>query len=201
MPDTHSTRAEPWAAALLAHKSECSPGSHPRAVPLVRWSTCSSAFLCTEESTTCSYLQGQVQSAKNKDNDDILNPLFPGAPSSSRRWTIHRRARRDAEKCTIRFSPLCVLASLRLCDSSHHASQRFRPLPGPSGWEATGHRRASEPRLAPALSFPAPFSSLPPAFDGHASSKSPKVTLIKTDFRGCGGVPRICAFKNENQRR
>src|SRR6266850_59924 len=131
MPDTHSTRAEPWAAALLAHKSECSAGSHPRAAPLVRWSTCSSAFLCTEESTPCSYLQGQVQSAKNKDNDDTLNPIFPGAPSSSRRWTIHRRARRDAEKRTIRFSPLCVLASLRLCDSSPHARPGSAPPPEP----------------------------------------------------------------------
>jgi hypothetical protein len=38
-------------------------------------------------------------------------------------------------------------------------------LPGPSGWDATGHRRASEPRLAPALSPPSlPLLPPPPQF-------------------------------------
>src|SRR5580765_3976227 len=71
-------------------------------------------------------------------------------------------------------------------------------LTGHDSTELAEVRRASESRLAPALSLPLPPPPFLPAIERNASSESPKATLLKRIFGGlqggCTRPPCICAF-------
>src|SRR5437773_1568439 len=73
------------------------------------------------------------------------------------------------------------------CPSAHD-TVAYAPIPGPSGWAVrAGHRRASEPRLAPALSLLYPLHpSFPVSHSGGC--------------RGAYSPPCICVLKRKSNR-
>jgi cobalamin transport system substrate-binding protein len=116
---------------------------------------------------------------------------------SKKKLTAETQRRRDAEKekSKSRSSPRhCIPASARF--PSFHP----RYLDRLAAAVSTGHRRASDSKIAPApspLFLPPPTPSSPQLYFNNASSKPPQVALPKRIFRGvAGGVlpPCVCAF-------
>jgi iron complex transport system substrate-binding protein len=135
--------------------------------------------------------------------DQFADFLHPQKGASNSDTEINRRDAETQRNAAIDFFSLRASMSLQLLPICHQYKAR------PATWIVWlgCDDRAPEGQLVPSRASPFhPFHSPHPflsAFDSTASSKSPQVTLIKTDFRGLQGgrtrPPCVCAVIEERR--